>query len=670
MHTESADANPDELWADVSWPTTGDFSLPRGGDFPAGDNQADWNPDVGLDYEYSVDDLMPPDEMMEKANLHLDRYGFEPISQSDLLKETYMVESEVGDDEICVSNNKAYIAIKIVITELLGLKVSWSDTSISRRFGNFTEDLIILPDGYGQTYRNVRQTGFKEDMSYYDLPKLRLAIDIRPMRMNHSSTNDGKASMVGRRQAWIPRKSNIKPVYELFSLFQDVNLGIHRDEKFAYLPEALGGYGKKLAFGHPENLERFMAAFKNGLHTPLLRDIIRRSTNFMRQIQDGHYPEKDPLLSHVVRFQSSFHDWIKMHSVYAPIVWMDCPDFLVPYKAGTVGVNRLHDQVISRLLGEGELVTESQIVMHYEHSQICENLLSQKTVSEFNRERLNRVQEWRSLSMFSLESYGMIREIHVNFDQMGLRNDEVRNWVLLVANSQNNLKTMFRREDVYWRDAIDIVYKRGPMMVPFSCQPRVAEYARTLAYNQRYHKDVVDTEESEDLQALVQWWRTKEGDVPRHLVNDDDFIIAKIDGPTAIVTDDIMLCRRANLLTHQPVLRVPLEWYIKTLYFGAEMAIEPYLHTLYPHPWKMEVDEGSFKSFEEKYFHDGVLLKEVARQPFDCQKGLRQRDHKTVIEDEDYFYEPNTRRLLFDRFHVTGQLRRYAPTFGGAMQTR
>jgi len=218
---------------------------------------------VGLGNDLQTRRFQRYETFLEGTRKRLLKYGRRPKK----VEAFYHIGAEVGDDEIGVSSTPEYGAAELtVFSEFLGMKESGPDTSINPRFGNYAEDLVVVPDGYEQTYRYAQQTSDMRNMAFLDVPKLRLAIDIRPGRMDHSSTNDGKAGMLGSRLAWLPRSSPVRCIWEVFNLMQDINLGLMRDSKFPYLPTALGGYGKPLPFGKASNFEAIITRYKQGTH--------------------------------------------------------------------------------------------------------------------------------------------------------------------------------------------------------------------------------------------------------------------------------------------------------------------------------------------------------------------------------------------------------------------
>jgi hypothetical protein len=619
--------------------------------------QGKFDPDFGLGPVGGK--LLPSREIIPLANQRLAKYGFDPISKADLQKPVNQIASEVGDDEIKASDNKADVALNLVFSELLGMRTSEPDTCINNRYGNFCEELICLPDGYDQTYHSVKNSSSHKDMSFIDVPKLRLAIDIRPMRLDHSSTNDGKASMVASRLKWLTNDNPYKIVYELFSLFQDINLGLTADKKFAYLPTELGGYGKPIPFKCSWNFESFCRAYKHGHHSPVVRTIVRKANRFMEKTSMGKRPEPDLLLSHVSRFSTSFHNWVKGHSIYAPTAWIDIPPELEEFRVGELGKSPITDDVFSRGLAEGMLVSESKLQVVVEHNHLCKALLGAETIPEFRELREAAVRQWKNLSVFGQETYGLIKEISPDpTDFRPLKEVEILFFLVQVDERKGLLKALFRHEPVYRREAIDRVYRKGPMFVPFQLTPRNKIGGMQFVNQTRFREDTVDTEDRQGESELMAWIESgMEGEPPRRIINDDSVIIQHacnmVGAGLVIVTDDIKLCLAANRKSGIPIFRVPCEWYYRAVYFG-DSEVTPWMRFLRNRThidWEQIEDQGSLVSAEEKFFHDGMMLKEERRQPFNMNKGMKERDKPHLVES-DFSDQPpgHPDQFLYDKF--------------------
>jgi hypothetical protein len=591
---------------------------------------------------------------LEETKKRLLRYGRRPRKVDAVSS----IHSEVGDDEIDVSTTPVYAAAELAVySTYLGVRISEEDTSINPRFGNFAEDLVIVPDGYEQTYHYAQQLRWSRDMAYIDVPKLRLAIDIRPGRMSHSATNDGKAGLLGSRLAWLPRDSPVRCIWEVFNLMQDINLGLVRDEKFAYLPTALGGYGKPIPFGKPENFDRFCRSYKQGAHKELARELVRRCNRRFREYTVEHRYNTDEVLSAVSRVQSSWHDWIKGKSLYAPTCWLEAPPEVAKYRVAKHGVDVSFDNILKRLHASGHLVSESDLAVAYEHNQLCSYLVGAETHQRFKEIREESRKEWLNLSTFSMRLYGLIEKIGIDQNlHHEMQPDEYREFWLNITSKKLNLRAFLRAENFYSREAMTSIYEHGPMMVDVPLYPQVTKLGRRYWFEQtRDRQDHLDT--NEEYESLLNWVKDPnrpEQPPSRKLTEDDPFIIKEImassnDDAFCIVTDDIQLCRKACMETKRLVVRIPCKWYFMSTYFGEkENPWYEKLTGLYAFAnWRTIIDQGSIESYEELGFRDGSPIVKPVTRPFVMNKpsingrGLRVRSGTTeVVEELNFDWEP------------------------------
>lgn len=617
------------------------------------------------------------ERFLASTKARLAKYGLRP---SKIDSTVNGISARVGDDEVSIDTNPVFPAAKLVVySELLGMKISESDTSINPRFGNYAEDLVVVPDGYEQTYHYAQQTSNMRNMSFLDVPKLRLAIDIRPGRMTHSSTNDGKAGMLGSRLAWIPRDAPTRCTWEVFNLYQDLNLGLIRDEKFPYLPTALGGYGKPVPFGLASNFEAFCIRYKQGTHAGLAREFVRRANRRFADYSVTHRYSIDPVLSAVSRLQSSWHDWVKGKSLYAPTCWLEAPPEVAELRVAKHGEDVLKDAVLKRLEAQGYLVSESDLAIAYEHNLLCKSLLSAETHEEFLERRERSRREWLNLSTFSMRLIGLITPLGVDGSlQTPLLDHEYEHFWFNITSKRLNLRAFLRSENFYDRAAKDLVYLKGPMKVKVPLHPTITQMGRR-GWFEPVKDEQNDLQTTEEFDSLLEWVKTYTGgSVPplRRTVEDDPFIIKEISlDPQkgyCIVTDDVKLCRKAYNETRSWIVRVPVKWYYMALYYtdDAEPWLKEMNHRFPFYEWKTILDDGSITSYEEIGFRDGVPVLWPAKRDFlmcstSIRNGRRVRqaadkpDEETSVDwrpyrfPEGYMFAPN--QFLGKRRHPTSR---------------
>lgn len=597
--------------------------------------------DTGLDRDYAADvEYIRKDQpsVMKEVRKFIQDCKV-PVVNPPKLKS---LAAEVGDDEQLASNSTVYIAANKVYQNRFGMKTSESDTAINPRFGNFAEELVIKPDHPSQAYTSVRQHNNWDNMSWIDIPKLRLALNVQPMRLTHSATKDGKYSMVGSRQAWIPKSNRFKGVYEIFSLFQDINLGSTREPKPAYFPTALGGMGKRIPFGNAENYERFISAYKNGRYEYLYREIVSRTTKFLEKWISGENPEPDDLLDLVSKTESYFTDWVKHHSVYSPTCRLDLPPEVEVGRIYDRGNDPVKDDVAGRLLAEGLLISETQVLAIVEHNELCRALTGSQNINEFKEIRDEARREWSKHTAFS----DQMRDIffkEIIFDR-SLWAEPPKEFYIhferVCKEARGNLKSILRKEPVFDRTVIDKIYERGPMMVhlPNLLLPQ-------LGRSQHYAvAPVVDSAEPSfeaGLDRLLEWLRNPEGPPPRDLINDDNTLIMEAGNTElpaiALVTDDKKLCRQMYIKVRKPVLRITTEWWLRILAFSDTGGREEFEHFFTSSTGlKFErcyllIDTGSLDTAMSRTSRNASS--QIWSAEFDVDKPLNQKDSASGGDD-------------------------------------
>jgi len=536
------------------------------------------------------------------------------VSKETALQEPKTIGAFAGDDEVDISTSILFLALLLALYSMIGMEISRKDTSIGPVYGNYAEDMFLVPRTLYNTYETLSKTGSTEDMAVIDLPKFRLLVPVSPMRPDHSGTVDGKAQMMGGRVGWTPERSPFRMLNELASIHQDSLLGTHRSKKPAYMPQALGGLGKIIPFGNPDNWANFFCHWKNGERAEFTNHVIYLLDRFISSLEDENREPLDPLLSNLVRFNTQFHDWIKNRSVYAPQFWLERPDWCNDYIVDVMGVDPIIDSALGRAIKDGEFVTEESLLVHVEHAQQCEALLSQSTWTDYLSTKENIQKEWKSLSIYGQEYLGMIRELkplYKNGSERFNRNAVMRVFEF-VRKRGKDLKMILSKSPVYRREVIDALYDRSVMRCMTTLTPTKAYTDDTFLVE----RDVVSVRNLTQTRELVSWLllpKGERGDPPVDLIEDDNIIVNKSAAGriTVIATDDSRLCKRVNNKTGMPVIRVPMTWYYKDYNFV--MFEEDQL------PWLVKVreifpeceidyftDSGSISAFEEKNFENGI----------------------------------------------------------------
>jgi len=379
-----------------------------------------------------------------------------------------------------------------------------------------------------------------------------------------------------------------------------------------------------------------------------------------------------------VRYQSSFHDWVKGKSIYAPVTWVDVPPEVAQHRIARTGEDTVTDQVIQRLVAERQLITEQQLEIAVEHNELCKALLGAVNIMEFKAIRDAAKDEWHNLSIFSRESYGYIQELNLILPnrKSKLLLYDVEKFFSDVAERRYNLKNFLRQEYVYRQSAINEIYENGPMKVHFTMMPYVGMVTRGFAAPKSdYKSDVEDTEYIHALEDLTNWFTLRQenlsqrGKMPRLLINDDEEIIQRCKESThnVIITDDKKLCREANKVTGNVVYRVPMQWHFTATYFGTP-SWEDYLGPKYPGiEWACHLDTGSEKAFEETRFLDGVMLSKRVHQDFNIWKtdrNWKETVHKEEFVDFSDEVPEGADNWLYDQFNVLRERAQHRARFG------
>jgi len=563
----------------------------------------------------SVDEFRPQ-SIVDGATAICRNFGFEPESLLDAAS-AETISAEVGDDEIAITTAALMGAAIVQAHNEVGMRTSWKDTAISRWAGNYAEDCFLRPADYWQTWKTCHKTGWEEDISFLDVPKLRLLVPVSPTRINHSDTFEGKCSMVGARMAWVPRRSPMRAYHEVANLIQDVTMSLTWARKPAYLPVHLGGMGKMVPFGNPDNFRNFFSSYRGGRFAPLANYLVNRLLLHSRGT--GSPLERDEIIADVCKNASVFRDWIKGHSVYVPTVSMGIPSWCGNHMAAEHGDNRTVNSVLDRLVAAGRLVTEEQVNVHLEHNALCEALLGATSMAELRAYRQEAVDKWRGFSPLSLVIQGFARQLTgpIMHETEFVR-DNVIPALTWAQQRRTALRGIFMKKALFWPTVLRQIYERGPMHVDLVFHPVTGGEIIPLGGDRAY--DAPDHREPGWLDELEQWLRSDRdlSKVPRSFIDDDEALLhinVEAIGAVIMITDDIRLCRRMNRTLGVPVVRVPCELYYAVLYYGAPVDYESTCRTFFPEisTWKVEEDLGSIEAYSESNFRDGVGFRSLRR---------------------------------------------------------
>jgi len=172
---------------------------------------------------------------------------------------------EVGDDNVSLSNSIITLARIIVMQErVLKMKTSWKDTYISEYDWNFCEVTSALPCSKAELFSYCSKTGRLELIGFNDYPPLRIIGNVtKGDKAAHSSTVDGKASLLGRKLS-AAKRPGARELLHVASWLQDGCLRTTDAKSPKYLPGTMGGSGCPDLWDNPTNTLLYVHAYKFG----------------------------------------------------------------------------------------------------------------------------------------------------------------------------------------------------------------------------------------------------------------------------------------------------------------------------------------------------------------------------------------------------------------------
>jgi len=527
------------------------------------------------------------------------------------------IDAEVGDDLIAISNNASYLVKRIeVLTDIMDLRVSDKDTSLNNGIGNYAEGLVRIPRAYQESWLSQRQIGRPETLGFIDVPKIRLVLPTRSMRLTWSSTDIGKFSDLGSSLTWTPKESPYYCTSVIASLMQDTCLGALSKTHCVYLPKDFGGAGKPPPFMNLLNIARFLRRWRSGTKQAWVLAVMRQANRFLWEAKLGRNPRVPGLLNYFTKVDPVFNDWIK-DELSVTAVRQRIPRALDTHQAGTLQYGDKTYWVFRRLIPWGSVVTETKLAVAIQHNELSRALVSAETFSDFKARMESAHADWKA-NQAKVDIDQLVDEVNIE-----LANGEFleAEYAKFLQNVEGNpqFRRIVQTERVYWPEALHGVYLDGPMVVRgINMYPSIG-IDRHVYVEKWVPRDLDSEFTSEEIPAhnkLVQWVRDPQGEPPIEAVTDDHYLVMRAEAlglgkPVAIITDDVRLCKRiAN--QGRTVLRIPVELYYRITYFGDEGDLD----SLYGNirnkipswgPWTFFEDTGSIQSGEERYFKDGMM---------------------------------------------------------------
>lgn len=305
---------------------------------------------------------------------------------------------EVGDDRVDLSYSKELLEMEITLqSEVLGMKTSLDDTSITKNLWNFTEVTGILPNAKEQSFDYLRKSNNSRYLGFLDCIPLRIIIDTKKGNSTHSNSSVGKAQMLSRYTS--ASRDEFKESIQLSSFLQDGFLQTVKMTDPKYLPRAMGGCGASSPYGSFMNRYSYVKTFKGGTY----ERVYGTSTNELRHVINllEKSQAAEPWFSKRLRDKQEY-----LHGTYAEKVFvpeereLTSPFWTVPrplYKeAGTsIGIS----SVESRLIRNKKLITSSLArTLVTQRDRIVQVLEGLQTVEDLDREkRINSIQDRKGM---------------------------------------------------------------------------------------------------------------------------------------------------------------------------------------------------------------------------------------------------------------------------------
>lgn len=243
-----------------------------------------WNPLASLEIEDDEEieaDLGEIREICSFARQIREEFGVQSS-----YTEAHVRGMEVGDDRVDNSSSPFPLSLSLAVQEkVVCMKTSRADTFISSRYWNFCEVSNAAPTTPDGSFDMARKLGDFSNLEFTDAPVMRIIIDCSKSDNSHSSTSNGKASMLGSRLS-TPR-SSVRSTLMLASLLQDGCLNTMRSTDPKYLPRILGGSGVRPLYDNYLNLFLYLRAYRGGGYDRLYGSATQELIECLRQLDRG-----------------------------------------------------------------------------------------------------------------------------------------------------------------------------------------------------------------------------------------------------------------------------------------------------------------------------------------------------------------------------------------------
>jgi len=464
------------------------------------------------------------------------------------------VDAEVGDDHLILTDSPLlFIAELVTAKDACSISISEKDTFMSSRYGNYSENYILMPDNYSELSSPNMRSG--QDSIFLDVNKIRTNLPVSSMRQKHSDTIDGKVSLLGKQALYRTELCG----YEIMiaQCIQQISLGLMKERKFPYAPTFLGGYGSPPIFDNVHSMLRCFETYRSGTYYNVLAGICLA----VYEVEMNGRASSKSFLTTVKGQAEAWQDWYKVHTKYTPQIkgGLD-PLIYKDHFLGTLGKNEIWDSAATRLLSAGAVCSKSQLLVHDHMEDLTKILLSPYCSLETREviEMEKRVQ--RQESVFNPH---FMRE--QPFDMPLFLEDYLVDSLLNLSRAANyHLKALLSSEEIFTMDALDSVKQKSPTIVNIQMTTK-----KGLRYPLRFDTNIPDNE-VEYYESLLTFVKGQIGlnEVSRVLIEDDPVLIQiakewaietslkplSAINVMVITTDDVALCSKINRVVPQIVV--------------------------------------------------------------------------------------------------------------------
>lgn len=476
------------------------------------------------------------------------------------------VTAEQGDDLISFTPDPMIPIMESRMAKILfGMVTSRSDTFLSRKFGNYTEKWIMMPqDRLDLKGITVDVKGGDKTTPVLDIPSLRATLSVDPQVRSNVNSIEGKMTLYARSLGHARGTADELLVWKA-SIFQDVLLGVgSKGDRFPYFPSSVGGYDKPVPMNNRENLLRAMSWWKRGRYRDLLMTIATRMYEVTHP--DGGKFVRDPFLERVKSMYDGYSPTYVEYRRDMPLAKGKLPKEAMRYMIGEFSNNAGANAALRRLRASRLIVAERDIIIANEVESYVRALLS-SDVKDFQELKTQREREYRTSVIFG-RSFQILYKEFVQARLVRHMGQEVITFAMRMdLDSTTKIKNFLMGEKFFDREALDQIMIRGPTKVRF---PLLVNGRKI---DERTDEPALEIEEAHEaaILELYKWAKGEKVTVPpRSMLEDDDIIVDEIRMKVqetlnsdqimpllVLVTSDKELCRRINLEFSVVVVRIP-----------------------------------------------------------------------------------------------------------------